>query len=387
MTENLQYNKINLFGVSGAINSGKDTVGKIIRYLTCTADHKDSMWSREAYFGDNTSCYEWLNKNSNWQIKKFADKLKDVVCLLTGCNRDDLENEDFKNQEIGSDWVKYVVSYEDAYDRYTQTFTSKLGAEHHAEKMFMENYIVHKIQDVKLTYRMLLQLLGTEAGRNVIHPDIWVNSLMQDYIVEKDDILKIPLNHKPYSCSGLDRLKVWWSNQYNEKQSNVLVYHYLGSHGVHNNMMFTDYITVQDDFNKYNSEIKLVKEDGKDYVILTKKGSLPNWIITDLRFPNEYKAVKDRGGITIRVNRDNELQKCINDPVYFYENYICKSGNTPILKQYEKDFIKETLKVNNKHESETALDGAKFDYVIDNNGTIEELVEKVKIILSLIQVI
>jgi hypothetical protein len=34
-----------------------------------------------------------------------------------------------------------------------------------------------------------------------------------------------------------------------------------------------------------------------------------------------------------------------------------------------------------EHESETALDNAKFDYEIINDGTIEELIEKVKEIL------
>ena len=29
----------------------------------------------------------------------------------------------------------------------------------------------------------------------------------------------------------------------------------------------------------------------------------PNWIITDVRFPNEADAIKGRGGIIIRVNR------------------------------------------------------------------------------------
>ena len=34
-----------------------------------------------------------------------------------------------------------------------------------------------------------------------------------------------------------------------------------------------------------------------------------------------------------------------------------------------------------EHISETALDNAKFDYVIENDGTIEELIEQVKKIL------
>jgi len=38
---------------------------------------------------------------------------------------------------------------------------------------------------------------------------------------------------------------------------------------------------------------------------------LPNWIITDTRFPNEAKAIKDAGGIVIRVDRPGV--KAIND--------------------------------------------------------------------------
>lgn len=73
----------------------------------------------------------------------------------------------------------------------------------------------------------------------------------------------------------------------------------------------------------------------------------PNWIITDMRFPNEIAAVELRGGITIRVNRDNGTREIDTNP----------------------------------HPSETALDDAKFDYVIENDGTLDELVEKVRAIL------
>lgn len=86
--------------------------------------------------------------------------------------------------------------------------------------------------------------------------------------------------------------------------------------------------------------------------VLTKKGkqklSHPNWIITDMRFPNEMKAVVERKGITIRVTRP-----------------VKKSETTPRL-----------------HPSETSLDSAEFNYEIVNDGTIEDLVEKVKEILT-----
>ena len=72
-----------------------------------------------------------------------------------------------------------------------------------------------------------------------------------------------------------------------------------------------------------------------------------NWIITDVRFPNEAQAIKDRGGIVIRVNRLDVDKFTTNFP--------------------------QTL-----HPSETALDDYKFDHVIDNNGSLEELIGKIK---------
>jgi hypothetical protein len=80
----------------------------------------------------------------------------------------------------------------------------------------------------------------------------------------------------------------------------------------------------------------------------------PSWCITDMRYPNEYDAVKSRGGITIRVNRHNHP----ND-----------------------------INPNTEHPSETALDQHQFDYEIINDGSIEDLIEKVKQILITEQII
>lgn len=72
-------------------------------------------------------------------------------------------------------------------------------------------------------------------------------------------------------------------------------------------------------------------------------GAYPNWVITDMRFPNEMEAVVEKGGITIRVVRPGT--------------------------------------VTGDHPSETALDDAAFDYEIINDGSMEELVSKVRSIL------
>jgi hypothetical protein len=174
----------NLIGISGKIGSGKDTVGSILQ------DYSD----------DNAEDY---------QIKKFATKLKEIAALLIGCDVSDFEDREFKEKELGEEWNG-------------------------------------------LTPRKILQLLGTEAGRNIIHPNIWVNALFADF------------------------------------------------------------------------------EDS-------------NWIITDVRFPNEAQAIKDRGGIVIRVERPGGESHC-----------------------------------GGAHASETALDTYNFDYVIDNEGNIDELIDKVK---------
>ena len=73
-----------------------------------------------------------------------------------------------------------------------------------------------------------------------------------------------------------------------------------------------------------------------------------NWIITDMRFPNELAAVNDVNGLTIRVVR-------------------------PQI---------ETANFKPQHASETSLDSAEFDYTIVNDSTIEELVKKVREILE-----
>jgi hypothetical protein len=243
---------MSIIAINGRIGSGKDTVGKIIQYLTSTfpIGTKTPFNIKENY-----------SSTSNWQVKKFADKLKDIVCILIGCTREQLEDQDFKNTELGEEWYQCYV--------YTDGVKQLVGYSYYLS--------THKIKEiVKLTPRKLLQLLGTECGRDIIHPSIWVNALMNEYVNQ--------LN---------------WNN------------------------------------------------GGKE--------GFPNWIITDLRFPNEYDVVKTRGGITIKVVRPHG-----------YTN--------PHTGEYKEIPL-------SYHPSETSLDDAEFDYEIINDAGIPELIEKVREIL------
>ena len=249
---------MSIISLSGRMNVGKDTVGKIWQIID-GSPHFNTQ-----------GVMQFLNKpyDSRFEIKKFADKLKDMVCMLIGCTREQLEDREFKEKELGEEWwytygkignKDILVPYLDMDKEFKNNSNS-----------FIE----------KLTPRLLLQLLGTECGRNIIHPNIWVNALMSEYKLYKET--------KPFVNSTL------------------------------------------------------------------KDEEYPNWIITDTRFPNELKAVKDRGGITIRVDR----------PRIVGIRHTLKDGT------YKDEIIKE-------HESETALDDATFDYYINNNGSLEELIEEV----------
>jgi hypothetical protein len=168
-----------------------------------------------------------LTPTKNWKIKKFAGKLKQVATLITAIPIEKWEDQEFKQSQLGPEW--------------------------------------------NMTVRDFLQKLGTEAVRDGLHSNAWVNALFADY------------------------------------------------------------------------KIQTVYEGEWDY---WEKQVEPNWIITDTRFPNEIEAIQNRNGILIKVIRD--------------------SGNT----------------VGTGHSSETALDNfTQWNYVIENNGTIEDLKQKVAEIL------
>jgi hypothetical protein len=104
--------------------------------------------------------------------------------------------------------------------------------------------------------------------------------------------------------------------------------------GLHDNVwcnaLFADYVAIP--------QVGVDITEDNDY-------QYPNWIITDTRFPNEAQAIKDKGGIIIRIDRP---------------------GIVPI----------------NNHPSEIGLDGWNFDYKIANVSDVVSLMFTVENILK-----
>jgi hypothetical protein len=128
--------------------------------------------------------------------------------------------------------------------------------------------------------RLALQLMGTEAGRDVFHPDLWVHTVLRR------------CEQAPYN----------------------------------------------------------------------------NYVIADVRFPNEINAIKDSGGVVIRVRRGD-------DPEWYTLARECNVYN-------KLDIMRNAYP--EVHYSEWAWIGAHYDIVMDNNCSLDELKIRVdKIVDSL----
>lgn len=80
--------------------------------------------------------------------------------------------------------------------------------------------------------------------------------------------------------------------------------------------------------------------------------------ITDVRFKNEIERVKDLGGVAVKVNRDSATQAVI-------EEAKRKGWGAP-------------------HASELGLTDQYFDFVLDNNGSLNTLGQKVRDMMDVI---
>jgi hypothetical protein len=86
-----------------------------------------------------------------------------------------------------------------------------------------------------------------------------------------------------------------------------------------------------------------------------------NTVISDVRFPNEIASIRSAGGKIVWVKR-GQL------PEWYDLAVESNTGTFNHMKTAYPDI----------HVSETAWVGTKFDYEIDNNGTIDELYTNIK---------
>lgn len=241
-----------IIGIIGYSGAGKDTVANMIQ-----------LYSLQKKYGLQKSLFDEIfkdyiiNKSNamqnkfDWQIKKYAYKLKQICALLVGCKPEDFESEEFKNSPL-PDSFQNISKHE-----------------------FLNN--PDWATSEKRTYRWFLQTVGMKMRE--VNENIWVDSLMVDYKENfTGNIIKAAINRK----------------------------------------------TEEKDWN------------------------LPNWIITDVRFENELKAIKDRKGTILRVDR-------------------------PSLDLTQDKY---------KHESENKFQSFDYDYLLTNRSTFDNLYTQLRYALK-----
>lgn len=97
--------EINLIGIVGVKQSNKNLVGDIIRALTAKCNTEELYRMLSGY----------ANYITEWEIVGFADKLKQIVSLLTGVHIDDLEKEEVKNSDLKEKWNIEISPHENTW--------------------------------------------------------------------------------------------------------------------------------------------------------------------------------------------------------------------------------------------------------------------------------
>lgn len=101
------------------------------------------------------SVADYLQEKYGYNKESFAASVKDAVSIIFGWNRELLEGDTLASRK-----------WRESDDPY---WSDKLGT--------------------PFSPRLALQLMGTEAGRNVFHPDIWIYSLERRMNPNKDYVV------------------------------------------------------------------------------------------------------------------------------------------------------------------------------------------------------
>lgn len=177
---------MSLIGLSGKIKSGKDTFASMLQLVIAEKKPLRSVEQLQERF----KLYDivlGLKPYSTWKIKKFASILKQIVALLTGCTIKQLEDQDFKEQELPEMWDRTIKEAR-AFIIMKHWFDNKNESElgHLDDKEVYKRALADGFK-FKRTYREMLQEIGTNVMREHFHPKVWVNALMSQYQLVKED--------------------------------------------------------------------------------------------------------------------------------------------------------------------------------------------------------
>lgn len=177
----------NIIGLAAQLQNGKDTVAKLIQYLVMRTHVPHTTWTLQMAL-DASEIPHGL-----WKTRRFAGKLKEMSAILIGCKVSDFENDTFKNTPLGEEWKRWYMVDESLLGEtengiVTPFFSNREDVINHVKTKGWHWLEQQEPSSEILTPRKILQLLGTEGGRDVIHPNIWVNATLGD-LTDKDHVI------------------------------------------------------------------------------------------------------------------------------------------------------------------------------------------------------
>ena len=183
----------NLYGFSGKERLNNEMCVKIWQLLDIY--HNQKITERYTNFNvtDTEFCADYINglnlfnpNSSEWKRKSFDNKVKQMVCLITGCKIQELEDEQFLNSNP-YEWVNVpAISY--GIDQVILYPTNQ------DVEWVIDNYPeTNKRTQYTLTYRELIQYMNDKVMSYKFHPDIHINMLFVDYTLYNNGLLSFDL--------------------------------------------------------------------------------------------------------------------------------------------------------------------------------------------------
>jgi len=177
-----------------------------------------------------------------------------------------------------------------------------------------------------------IEKMETQEDKEVMLGEEWYKScsLINCDVCKEEKLCKVRFTNNKYIKTSLRRLLQRIGDVMLQIHSDWLL-----------NVMFRDYTLTRYQY----------KDENEGY------STYPNWIISDLRKPNEYNKIKELGGKCIKIIKTPNLK-----------------GNDAFKQIYE------VMPSEYNHISETALNSiTDWDYIIDaEHGDIDSLIKQVK---------
>lgn len=161
-----------IIGISGAKNSGKDTIASMINYIF-------AVGITRATYGDYLIKKVKIDNTNADRVVHFADNMKDAMSIIFGIPRCTFNDRQKKDNAYWDYFNKTFVSFADVIrdnDAFVIHDTDELYYTKPLSEMIKSAMEEHRHIYIKI--RTLMQYFGTDICRYFLDEDIWIRSTM-----------------------------------------------------------------------------------------------------------------------------------------------------------------------------------------------------------------